>query len=598
MWTWFSRCVPGISLLLLIALLAVAFPDITRELSHLLPWSGKVPATKTPGHDHGTSHHPLHLSVAQKIFIGYTLLVHLNAATFVVRLAWALWRMTFAARALLRRRPATKCLRSPADPVMPPFADSPIITPISSEVSDPMSFDLGGLEDGEGGEVVHAIILPNYSEDLETLRTTLNVLASHPRAVTQYEIFLAMEQKEVKAPEKAATLISSFQGQFRDICGTFHPSGLPREISGKGSNVAWAAKHIVETRSDSSFDSRDVIITVMDADTHLSQDYFNEIRRIHWRDNTDADRAFYASPIIFDRNSNDVPVLVRCADLLWSFAGISAMYPGCAIVIPTSVYSLPLALARRVGGWDGDSTAIGEDMHMLLKCYFETAGDVITHVIASPASQCNISSPGDGNCGPYLSTLLARYRQALRHMWGALDTGYSVRQSVGGLSGKGSRRLRLQARHVALLHLLFEAHFLPCHLTVLLLFSALYTAFVPVAHIHPTLVWAFFITGFLRGLSFVGMNVCITLYDHWYSICIRSRANDMAKAGLNDTGFSFRKWNRLQQLAERICFPIAGTVFGSIPAIHAELSHFFTDKLVYRVSKKPTFTSPLVRSPT
>ena len=213
------------------------------------------------------------------------------------------------------------------------------------------------------------------------------------------------------------------------------------------------------------------VLTLYLADTHLSQDYFNEIRRIHWLENVDVERAFYASPIIFDRNSNDVPILVRCADLLWSFAGISAMYPGCAIVIPTSVYSLPLALASCVGGWDGDSTSIGEDMHMLLKCYFETAGDVITHVIASPASQCNIQSSGDENWGPYSSTLFARYRQALRHMWGSLDTGYSVRQSVGGLSGKGSQRLRLRTRHLALLHLLFEAHFLPSHLTILLLFS-------------------------------------------------------------------------------------------------------------------------------
>lgn len=418
-----------------------------------------------------------------------------------------------------------------------------------------------------------------------------------------------MEQKESRAPEKAVALISTYQDRFRDICGTFHPSGLPGEISGKGSNVAWAAKHIVQTRQDASADPRDVIITVMDgelpifcrhglltltritADTHLCQDYFNEIRRIHWRENAEADRAFYASPIIFDRNSNDVPILVRCADLLWSFAGISAMYPGCSIVIPTSVYSLSLPLARRVGGWDGDSTSIGEDMHMLLKCYFETAGDVITHVIASPASQCNIQSSGDDSYGPYMATIFARYRQGLRHMWGSLDTGYSVRQSMGSLYSKGSRRLRLRFRHLALLHLLFEAHFLPSHLTTLLIFSALYTAITPESQIHPTLTWAFFITGVFRGLSFAGMNICIALYDRWYHLCISSRANDMAKAGLNATGFSFRKWYNLPQLAERVCFPIAGTLFGSIPAIHAELSHFFTDRLVYRVSKKPTFAS-------
>lgn len=143
--------------------------------------------------------------------------------------------------------------------------------------------DLGSLEEGEGGEVVHAIILPNYCEGMDTLETTLKVLASHPRAATQYEvspmrlffrtvrtdrdhqIFLAMEQKEAKAPEKAVSLISTFESQFRDICSTFHPAGLPGEIAGKSSNVAFAAHHIVEAhRSDETGDSRDIIITVMD----------------------------------------------------------------------------------------------------------------------------------------------------------------------------------------------------------------------------------------------------------------------------------------------------------------------------------------------
>lgn len=186
---WFSRCVPGLSLLSLIVLLLLAFPDIANGISHFAPGSGNAPTTKTPDHgNHGASRNPLPLSLAQKIFIGYTVLVHLNAVTFLVRLAWALSRMTNATRAVLRRRPATKSFRSPSGSETPPFADSPIMTPTLSDLSDPKSFNLGDLENGDNGEVVHAIILPNYSEDLETLQTTLKVLASHPRAATQYEV--------------------------------------------------------------------------------------------------------------------------------------------------------------------------------------------------------------------------------------------------------------------------------------------------------------------------------------------------------------------------------------------------------------------------
>jgi hypothetical protein len=188
MWKWFSRCVPGLSLFLLLALLCLAFPDITRWLPHISPWSRNAPPSTD--HRHGPPRHPmpLSLSLAQKTFIGYTVLVHFNAFTFVCRLAWALTRMVTETRAVLRRRPASMSFWSPSGAKTPSFSDSPIMTPRPLSTEDSDCFDLGSLEDGEEGEVIHTIILPNYSEDLDTLQTTLQVLASHPRAATQYEV--------------------------------------------------------------------------------------------------------------------------------------------------------------------------------------------------------------------------------------------------------------------------------------------------------------------------------------------------------------------------------------------------------------------------
>lgn len=61
----------------------------------------------------------------------------------------------------------------------------------------------------------------------------------------------------------------------------------------------------------------------------------------------------------------------------------------------------------------------------------------------------------------------------------------------------------------------------------------------------------------------------------------------MQSANVSNTDYSERTWWHLKYLFERICFPIARTVFGSIRATHAVLSHFWTDRLVYHVSKKP-----------
>jgi hypothetical protein len=175
-----------------------------------------------------------------------------------------------------------------------------------------------------------------------------------------------------------------------------------------------------------------------------------------------------------------------------------------------------------------------------------------------------------------------------------MTTGIDKHKLISPSIGRRKRRLRLplQLRDITLLHRLWEAHFLPSQLTICLLFSSIYAAKVPAAAIHPTLAWAFWFTGVLRTASFIGMNIGLTLYDGWHTLCVTARARDMARAGIPGTGFAFRAgWWHPRSLAERLIFPLAGTLFGSVPAVHAELSHFWTDRLVYRVSQKPVFAA-------
>ena len=137
----------------------------------------------------------------------------------------------------------------------------------------------------------------------------------------------------------------------------------------------------------------------------------------------------YSAPIIFDRNAHSVPAIVRVADILWAAAGLSGLYSGSTIAPPTSVYSVPLELVDRVGGWDCDSEAIGEDLHMYLKCFFALNGNLTVRTILSPVSQTNVTAGGYGKgASGVVADIHARYKQAQRHMWGILDTGYALRK--------------------------------------------------------------------------------------------------------------------------------------------------------------------------
>ena len=55
-----------------------------------------------------------------------------------------------------------------------------------------------------------------------------------------------MEQREADADSKALRLIDEFSAKFRNITYTVHPSDIPGESAGKGSNVAWVARKLSE----------------------------------------------------------------------------------------------------------------------------------------------------------------------------------------------------------------------------------------------------------------------------------------------------------------------------------------------------------------
>jgi len=156
--------------------------------------------------------------------------------------------------------------------------------------------------------------------------------------------------------------------------------------------------------------------------------HFSLINGMHSAYPETAERTIYVPPIIFDRNAHLVPRLVQVADLLWAGAGLSGHYASSSICPPTSVYSLPLSLVDLAGGWDAGVEAIGEDLHMYIKCFFALNGNLTTRSVFSAASHTNVHSNSKGIRG-FFANINARYKQALRHMWGALDTGFVLKSA-------------------------------------------------------------------------------------------------------------------------------------------------------------------------
>ncbi|PFH56560.1 hypothetical protein XA68_16333 [Ophiocordyceps unilateralis] len=580
------------------------------------------------------------------VFAYYCLLIHVLVFIFPLRACWSVWHITQSLRRLthphgrafetlkigLRRRGSSTSISSSetltSDSLI---SDSNGCSSATSEASDVEPEMYTDATDVSEDSVIHAIIIPNYKEELDTLKETLDVLASHPRAQFSYDVYLGMEQREQNGESKALSLIQEFVKKFRSIDYTIHPAGIAGESAGKGSNLGWAARKLSAKYSMGV--RKNVVVTGIDADSHVSPSYFTNITFMHLLHPDTAATTLYAAPIVFDRNAHKVPAIVRVADILWCAAGMSGLYRGSTIAPPTSVYSLPLVLVDRVGGWDCDAEAIGEDLHMYLKCFFALNGNLTCRTVLSPVSQSNVTGGGNGGIRGTIVDMQARYKQALRHMWGALDTGFALRKAVEMWQERKhtSRAFRPLHRsqgdssdcyfpvndvsddplgsmretgvfsdlthdtlkephweHVFyLFHRLFEAHFLPVHMTILILASTLYMWVVDGQDDANNLGWIFALCNVLRTLGFVEVACYLFLYESFHRICVKTRYREMTKARLaDDMCFSNRTIRR--NLIDYVLVPLVAPLYGAIPCAQAEISHFWTVNLVYTVSLKAT----------
>jgi hypothetical protein len=291
-------------------------------------------------------------------------------------------------------------------------------------------------------QYLHAIFVPNYNEPLGLLQETIGQFADHTHAKTHYLLVLAMESTEKGHAEKAAALVQQFGSKFRDMLVTVHPSGIPGECRGKGSNVAWAVKTAsTEWVDERGMDSDRIILTISDADSGIPELYFSEVEREMQQDPSSPNAyphqhhryRFFSPPIFFGRNAQDVPAIVRATDLAWSVAMMQNLSNYQALHFPCSTYSLTLPLALHVGGWDVTVDAVGEDLHMFLKCFYLTNTKARATPIWVPINLANVQA------STTWETIWARYTQACRHFSGSADSLFAIRHTFSREYFLGSR---------------------------------------------------------------------------------------------------------------------------------------------------------------
>lgn len=268
--------------------------------------------------------------------------------------------------------------------------------------------------------VHHLVIIPNYKENIETLRLTLDRLAEQRVAADQVTIMLAMEAGEDGAAEKGYLLQEEYGHFFKNFFYAVHPKGLHHEMQCKSANEAWAARWAkLRLVDEMGYDIQNIIVTTMDADTLWHPDYLEALGVLFATDEK-RHSAFWQAPIRYHSNVWDINPFMRLLHAYstnWELAYLAGPWWQA---LPMSSYSLSLKLLDNAGYWDAD--VIADEWHMYIKAFFRREGDMVLRPIFLPFS-ANATS-GEN----FVDAIKQRYDQTLRHAWGAKEIGYTIAQ--------------------------------------------------------------------------------------------------------------------------------------------------------------------------
>lgn len=270
------------------------------------------------------------------------------------------------------------------------------------------------------GEIYHLVILPMYKEPLEVVRETFIALrdANYPK--DKIIVVLAIEERAGREAKIIAGKIKKeFGNEFFKFLVTIHPSGLPGEIPGKGSNETWAVKQakkkIIDVLGGLKYEN--IIVSVFDIDTQIPKEYFGRLVYVFLTSKR-PERSSYQPIPLFVNNIYAAPAFSKVMSFFPTFWQM--MQQSRFEQLSTfSSQAMSFKALVDVGFWD--TNYVSEDSLIFWKFFFHYDGDWKTEPLYFPVSMDATHAP------TFWGTVKNLYFQQRRWAWGVENIPYMLK---------------------------------------------------------------------------------------------------------------------------------------------------------------------------
>ncbi len=415
-------------------------------------------------------------------------------------------------------------------------------------------------EEIEGWQkILHLVVIPTYQDDLKVLETTFSYLTKITFPLDKVFIVLALEQAEGDEALKKADLIrKKFGHNFFEFMITIHPKGVPGELPGKGSNIAYAGRKVKNKIDELKIRYEDIIVSSFDVDTCVHSEYFSYLTHKYLTVPDPTKKSYQPIPL-FNNNIWDSPAITRVASNSTTFWLLSETIRPDRLFTFSS-HSMSFKALVDVDFWQSD--IVTEDSRIFVQGFIHYDGNYQVTPMYIPISMDTVLGEN------FWESMKNLYKQQRRWAYGVENFPFMVWNFIGNKKIKLSKKIKYTWNQLEGVYSWATA---PILIFILGRLPMWVINYFERAEMHSTIAQkAPEILQFLMTAAMFGLFVSAIL-----SLVILP-PKPKKKSPLRYL-LMFLQW---------ILFPISMIVFGSIPATEAQTRLMLGKYLGFHVTKK------------
>lgn len=403
----------------------------------------------------------------------------------------------------------------------------------------------------------HLVILPYYSESYDIVHKCVESLVNANGDHKKILIVLAPEEK-IGAP--AQEIAKKIEEKFAHLFGGFvistHPFGVPGEMAGKGSNIAYAAEYArIHLLDEKNISYKDVLVSAFDIDTVIYKDYFLCLMW-HFLTAEKPYRSSYQPVPFYNNNIWEAPALSRVvagSGTFWQM--IQQERPEKLTTF--SSHAIPFQTLYELGYWQ--KNMVSEDSRIFWNALLAFNGDYRVVSLSYPVSM-------DANLAPtFFETLKNIYKQQRRWAYGSENVPYI-------LMGFVKNKLIPLRKKITIAFVQLEGYW-SLATNPLLIFLLGWLPLILGGHRFNQTVLSYnlpFITRNLMVLAMFGLVVSGIIF--W------SLLPDMPQG--------YRMRHKIFMIVQWVLVPFTIVIFGAIPGVDAQTRLLFGKYMGFWVTPK------------